>query len=75
MRVRHRRAQHESMRHSQKDYVVRVAASPGDKTQILMTPHRLTDTEFHAASSHSVGYGTYLWLHAIRTRINSQENG
>src|SRR5262245_12226976 len=22
-----------------------------------MTPHRLTDTEFHAASSHSVGYG------------------
>jgi hypothetical protein len=43
------------MRHSQKDYVVRVAASPGDKTQILMTPHRLTDTEFHAVSSHSVG--------------------
>src|SRR6516164_8241464 len=22
-----------------------------------MTPHRLADTEFHAASSHSVGYG------------------
>jgi hypothetical protein len=26
-----------------------VAAAPGDKTQILMTPHRLTDTEFHVA--------------------------
>src|SRR5437899_3631710 len=24
-----------------------------------------------AASSHSVGYGTYLWLHAIRAWINS----
>src|SRR5262244_3077941 len=31
-----------------------------------MTPHRLTDTEFHATSSHSVGYGIYLWLHAIQ---------
>ena len=53
-------------------FAARIAAStPGDKTQILMTPHRLTDTEFHAASSHSVAYGTYLWLHAIRPWINS----
>jgi len=29
-----------------------------------MTSHRLADTEFHAASSHSVGYGIYLWLRA-----------
>src|SRR5262249_5231503 len=56
-RVRHGRAQHQGMRHSRYDHVVGVAGSPGDKTQILMTPHRLTDTEFHAASSHSVGYG------------------
>src|SRR5262245_21646086 len=53
MRVRHGRAQHEGMRHSQWDYVVSVAASPGDKAQILMTPHGLTDTEFHAAFSHT----------------------
>ena len=33
--------------------VVRVAAPPGDKTQILVTPHGLTDTEFHAASTPS----------------------
>src|SRR5262249_28855854 len=57
MRVRHGRAQHETMRHSRKDYVVRVAASPGDKTQIFMTPHGLTDTEFHATSSPQfIGY-------------------
>jgi hypothetical protein len=44
---------------SERDYVVRVAASPCDKTQILMTTHRLTDTEFHATPSRSkfVGYG------------------
>jgi hypothetical protein len=53
MRMRHRRTQHEGMRHPRQDHVVGVAAPPGDKTQILMTPHRLTDAELHAVSSHS----------------------
>jgi hypothetical protein len=39
------------MRHPRQGDVVRVAAPPGDKTQILMTPHRLTDAELHAVSS------------------------
>ena len=47
-RVRHRRAQHEGMRHARQGDVVRVAALSGEKTQIFMPPHGLTDPEFHA---------------------------
>src|SRR5262249_60732911 len=71
MRVRHGRAQHEGMRHSREDYVVSVAASPGDKAQNLMTPHRLTDTEFHAASSHSSSSDAVSYYGCMRSAINS----
>jgi hypothetical protein len=35
-----------------------------------MTPHRLTEAEFHPVSSHSwfVGMVSYVWLRAIATR-------
>jgi len=51
MRVRHRRTQDEGVSHPRQGDVVGVAALPGDKTQILMTPYRLTDAELHAVSS------------------------
>ena len=51
MRVRHRRTQDEGVGHPRQGDVVGVAAPPGDKTQILMTPYRLTNAELHAVSS------------------------
>ena len=51
MRMRHRRAQHESLRHPRQHHVVGIAALPGDEPQILMPPHGLADAEFHAVSS------------------------
>ena len=47
MRMRCRRAQNEGMGHVRQNYIVRVAAPPGDEAQIFMTPNRLTDAEFH----------------------------
>ena len=41
------RAQHHSVRHARERDVVGIAAAPANQTQILMAPHRLSDTEFH----------------------------
>ena len=80
--VRYRRAQHRGMGHPRQDDVVGVETLPGDETQILMTPHWLTDAEFHAVSSDAwfVAYGIVCIAachchslalgQAIRVRIN-----
>ena len=42
--LRHRRAQHERLRHVRQIDIVGVASLPGDETQIFVTPHRLPDS-------------------------------
>ena len=51
MRMRDRRTQHETIRRVRKRHIVGIAPAAGDETQILVTPHRLADAEFHAVSS------------------------
>ena len=47
MRMRHRRAQHEGLRHPRQHHVVGITALPGDQPKILVPPHGLADAEFH----------------------------
>ena len=52
--VRHRRAQHEGLRHPRQRDVVGVTALPGEKAHILVAPHGLADAELHIVASHAL---------------------
>ena len=59
MRMRHRRAQHESLGHPRQHHVVGVTAPPGNEAQILVTPHGLADAEFHGGPPTSMSRTYY----------------